>query len=202
MASIQSSNADESIERRQKLVDGQLRTGGVNDAEVLAAFLTVRREDYVAAASLSLAYSDRAQRARLGGGALLPPLMLARLLQALKIAPGESALDVAGGGYSGALLRAMGAKVDEIGADLVFPATSAHGGYGAILVNGGFEIDPIALTDLLAPGGRLAGVRLSQAGGHAVVIERGAVGVSAESVIFECSAPLIAAFAKPAAFVF
>jgi protein-L-isoaspartate(D-aspartate) O-methyltransferase len=200
--SIQSPNADESIERRQKLIDGQLRTGGVNDAEVLAAFLAVPREDYVAGTSLTLAYSDGPQRARAGGANLLPPLMLARLLQALEITPGESVLDVAGGGYSGALLRAMGAKVDEIGADLVFPTTAARGGYGAILVNGGFERDPTSLTDLLAPGGRLAGVRLSQGGGRAVLIERGAVAVSAESVIFECSAPLIAAFAKPAAFAF
>ena len=194
MTSIQSSSANESIERRQKMIDGQLRTGGVNDALVLAAFLTVRREDYVSGESLSLVYSDRAQRARSDGGNMLPPLILARLLQALRVAPGEAALDVAGGGYSGALLRAMGAKVDEIGADLDFLAASSRASYGAILVNGGFAIDPTVLTDRLAPGGRLVGVRLSQSGGHAVVIERGGAGLSAESVLFECSAPLARGF--------
>ncbi len=200
--SIQSANAGKSSERRQKLVDGQLRTGGVNEAAVLAAFLAVRREDYVAGQSLSLIYSDGAQRARSGGESLLPPMVLGRLLQALNVVPGETVLDVAGGGYSSALLRAMGADVDAIGADLAPAAAPAHGRYQAILVNGGFEVDPTSLTDRLAPGGRLVGVRLSQSGGHAVLIERGAAGLSAESVLFECSAPLLAAFAKPPAFAF
>ncbi len=187
----------ESDMRRQKLVDGQLRTGGVNDPAVLAAFLAGPREQFAQEAPLAVVYSDGALKARSGAAKLLPPLALARLVQALALKPGAKTLDVAGGGYSAALMRAMGAEVVEGGAD------AAHGGpFDAILLNGGFEAEPTALTALLAPGGRLAGFRCAPSGGHAVVIERSGHGALDEAAVFEGSAAVLPGFAKPAAFVF
>ncbi|MGD0642602.1 MAG: protein-L-isoaspartate O-methyltransferase, partial [Roseiarcus sp.] len=90
------------IERRLHMVNGQLRVGGVTDLNVLAAFLDTPREAFVAPAQAGLAYLDCDQPA-LGSSdrRLLAPLTLARLLQAATVAPGERALDVAGGsGYS------------------------------------------------------------------------------------------------------
>ena len=194
--------AEGSAERRQKLVDGQLRTGGVNDPEVLSAFLAVPRENYVAGDSLTLAYSDGPQRARADGSPLLSPLKLARLIQALGVKPGESALAVAGGGYSGALLRAMGANVSEVPAGDAAGPVHRGAPFQAILVSAGFSVNPDSLLASLAPGGKLAGFRLSSSGNHAVVIERVAGGGFDESVIFEGSAPVLSAFEKPPAFAF
>lgn len=194
--------ADESGERRQKLVDGQLRTGGVNAPDVLAAFLAVPRENFVAGDSLTLAYSDRPLSARSDSSPLLPPLKLARLIQALDVGAGDCVLAVGGGGYSAALLSAMGAKVAEISAAAASNPPASAGPFRAILVSGGFAVDPVSLLTTLAPGGKLAGFRLSPTGDHAVVIERASGGGTDESVIFEGSAPAIAAFDRPAAFAF
>jgi len=193
---------DESAGRRQRLVDGQLRTGGVNDPDVLAAFLAVPRENYVSGDSLTLAYSDRPQRARADGSPVMPPLKLARLIQALGVKPGESVLTVAGGGYTGALLRAMGAEVTEISAGEAGAPPRNGAPFQAILVSGGFSATPDSLLALLAPGGKLAGFRLSSLGNHAVVIERVAAGGTDEAVIFEGSAPVLPAFETPEAFAF
>ena len=95
------------------MVNGQLRVGGVNDLDVLAAFLgyaarIVRRAG---------AGGVRLSRLRPAGAGLERPsiagaLTLARLLQAAAVEPGERALDVAGGsGYSAAILEQLGASV-------------------------------------------------------------------------------------------
>jgi protein-L-isoaspartate(D-aspartate) O-methyltransferase len=103
------------------------------------------------------------------------------LLQAAAVAPGERALDVAGGsGYSAAILEQMGASVvalesDAGAADAARRALAGHAGievvegdlasgaqgkgpFDVILVNGAFETRPDALIAQLAEGGRLVGV--------------------------------------------
>ena len=101
------------LDRRVHMVNSQLRTGGIVDKVVLAAFLEVPRQRFVASEHELLAYLDRELPAR---GAkfrrLLAPMVLARMLQAVTVTAGDRALDVAGGsGYGAALLAAMGAKV-------------------------------------------------------------------------------------------
>src|SRR6267154_2355842 len=101
------------LDRRLHMVNSQLRTGGIVDKVVLAAFLEVARQRFVAPEHESLAYLDRELPAR---GAkfrrLLAPMVLARMLQAATVSAGDRALDVAGGsGYGAAILAAMGAKV-------------------------------------------------------------------------------------------
>src|SRR5271154_1139027 len=107
------------LDRRLHMVNGQLRTGGVVDKVVLAAFLEVPRQRFVAPEHESLAYVDRELPAR---GAkfrrLLAPMVLARMLQAVTVVAGDRALDVAGGsGYGAAILAAMGAKVVMLESD-------------------------------------------------------------------------------------
>ena len=101
------------LDRRWHMVNGQLRTGGVVDKVLLAAFLEVARQRFVAPEHELLAYLDRELPAR---GAkfrrLLAPMVLARMLQAATVVPSDRALVVAGGsGYGAAILAAMGAKV-------------------------------------------------------------------------------------------
>src|SRR5271170_7866601 len=112
-------SAQSLIEQRRHMVNGQLRVGDVTDRALLAAFLETPRELFVAPAQARLAYLDCDQPA-LGSSSrrLLAPLTLARLLQAAVVAPGDRALDVAGGsGYSAAILERMGARVVALESD-------------------------------------------------------------------------------------
>ena len=85
------------LDRRLHMVNSQLRTGGVVDKAVLAAFLDVPRQPFVAPEFESLAYLDRELPAR---GAkvrrMLAPMVLARMLQAVSVAPTDRALYVGG----------------------------------------------------------------------------------------------------------
>src|SRR5579864_5949021 len=180
---------------RRHMVDGQLRTCDVTDLTLLAAFDTIARETFVAPAHASLAYLDR-QVLALGSSErlLLAPMVLARLIQAARIQPGDKALDVAGGsGYSAMIFAALETRVVALESDegafavaktltarsplvtmVAGPLTKpAPGGpFDVILVNGAFERSPIELLDQLAPGGRLVGVDASFGAPKAVLIER------------------------------
>ena len=210
------------------MVDGQLRVGGVTDLALLAAFLDTPREAFVAPAQAALAYLDCDQPA-LGssGRRLLAPLTLARLLQAATVAPGERALDVAGGsGYSAAILEQLGASVvalesDPGAAEAAQRALAGHAGievvegdlaagarargpFDVILVNGAFESLPEALVAQLAEGGRLVGVEAragAQDAQEAVLIERSAAGISRRT-LFETRAAAIEAFRRAPSFAF
>ncbi|MGO4871016.1 MAG: protein-L-isoaspartate O-methyltransferase family protein [Roseiarcus sp.] len=213
------------IERRLHMVNGQLRVGSVTDLNVLAAFLETPREAFVAAAHAGLAYLDCDQPA-LGssGRRLLAPLTLARLLQAAAVAPGERALDVAGGsGYSAAILEKLGASVvalesDAGAADAARRALAGHaaievvegdlasgardkGLFDVILVNGAFESRPEVLVAQLAEGGRLVGVEAQEGAQEAVLIEKSAAGISRRS-LFETRVATIEAFRRAPSFAF
>src|SRR5271166_3970694 len=167
-------SAETHEDRRLNMVNSQLRTGDVVDKEVLAAFLAVPRERFVAPNFAPLAYLDRDAPA-LGAKTrrLLPPLTLARMLQAAAIKRGERALDVGGGsGYGAALLRHMGAKVVALESDpgaaaaaraelsswpevkvVEGPLDSGAEGlrpFDVIVVEGAFRVSPDRLIALLA----------------------------------------------------
>ncbi|GJE54774.1 protein-L-isoaspartate O-methyltransferase family protein [Methylobacterium thuringiense] len=164
---------------RQLMVDCQLRTFDVNDVAVLDAFATVPRERFVQPGTEDFAYIDRTLRigADDGGGRAMPaPMVLARMIQALKIRPGARVLDVAAGyGYGTALLSELDARVValECQADLAQAArerlgqtakvihgplregAAAQSPYDAILVQGRIETRPQGLLDQLRTDGRL-----------------------------------------------
>jgi protein-L-isoaspartate(D-aspartate) O-methyltransferase len=212
-------------ELRLHMVNGQLRTGGVTDLSVLGAFLDTPRESFVAPSQAALAYLDSDQPA-LGSSErrLLAPLTLARLLQAASVAPGERALDVAGGsGYSAAILERMGASVvalesdaggadaarralkDRAGIEVVVGDLAAgapdKGPFDVILVNGAYESPPDALIAQLAEGGRLVGVEAQSGAQEAVLIEKSAAGISRRT-LFETRVATIEAFRLAPSFAF
>ena len=102
---------------RRMMVDSQVRTFDVNDLAVLAAFDEVPREGFVPAGRESLAYMDQNLPVSDGDGPgerrfMLAPMVLARMIQALELAPGQRVLDIGGGlGYSAAVLLRLGCSV-------------------------------------------------------------------------------------------
>src|SRR5271157_3367936 len=189
-------SAETQREQRLAMVNSQLRTGDVVDREVLAAFLETPRERFVTPEFAALAYLDREIPAR---GArtrrLLPPLTLARMLQAAAVNPGDRALDVGGGsGYGAALLNVMGAKVVALESD-AGAATAAQaelagrpnimvmvgsldkgadelGPFDLIVVEGAFQVSPDGLFARLADPGRLVGIDASIGASQAVLYEK------------------------------
>jgi protein-L-isoaspartate(D-aspartate) O-methyltransferase len=213
------------LDRRLQMVNSQLRTGGIVDKALLAAFLDVPRQRFVAPEHESLAYLDREAPAR---GAkvrrLLAPMVLARLLQAGAVVAGDRALDVAGGsGYGAAILAAMGAKVVMLESDagaaeaakaelhghvniavVVGPLDSgaaALGPFDLIVVEGALGVFPDRLAALLADPGRLVGIDASSESSQAVVYEKTGGAISRRA-LFETKADLLDGFRPSVSFAF
>ena len=210
---------------RRMMVDCQLRTYDVTDATLLAAFDAVPREAFVAPGQEPFAYADRDVPASADGARqVLSPMLLARLIQALAVRPGQRVLDVAGGlGYAAAILARLGADVrglesealaDEAARRLAgagHPVTvragpieaglAAEAPYDAILVNGAVEARPDALIAQLREGGRLACVIGRGRSAKATLFVRGGEGVGSRALL-DAAAPLLEAFRVAPAFVF
>jgi protein-L-isoaspartate(D-aspartate) O-methyltransferase len=213
------------LDRRLHMVNSQLRTYGIVDKAVLAAFLDVPRQRFVGPQYESLAYLDRELPAR---GAkfrrLLAPMSLARLLQAATVVAGDRALDVAGGsGYGAAILAAMGAKVVLLESDAgaaeaakaelhsranvtvvigtLDDGAATLGPFDLIVVEGAFGVFPDRLVALLADPGRLVGIDASSAPSQAVVYERTGGAISRRA-LFEIKADLLDGFQPSVSFAF
>ena len=210
---------------RHTMVDGQLRPNGVTDLDLIAAALDIPRERFVAPGLESIAYLDRDVPAD-PKRALLKPMVLGRLIQALEIAPTDKVLDVGGGsGYAAAILARLAGSVvaleDEpvrakrcgvLAKELGISNVTAVDGmldagwpplapYDAILVNGRCEVEPQTLLRQLGNGGRLAGIFGIGPDAKAMIyrMDKGEIG---GRPLFDAAAPLLPAFAKPPAFVF
>jgi protein-L-isoaspartate(D-aspartate) O-methyltransferase len=212
-------------EARKRMVDGQLRPNRVADARLLTAFQDLPRHLFVPAAMQARSHAD--QDVPLPGGrALLAPMKLARLLQAAAIGAGERVLVAASGpGYAAALLARLGAQVTALEdspelralaeaalrgtapglrAEAADPAAGwpARAPFDAILIEGAVPALPEALAAQLAEGGRLVTV-LRPAGSPGVaVLARRAGGAVSTLELFDCTAPLLPAFAPRPAFAF
>lgn len=225
------SAADESALLRRVMVDRQLRPFDVTDVPVLDQFLATPREKFLPPDLAPLAYSDMAITVQGSheGRALLPPLVLARMIQAAEILPTEAVLDVAGAtGYSAALLSGLAKRVVALESDPDFVAASkanlaAFGApnvqvelrglaegfaeaapYDAILIYGAVEDNLDALFAQLAPNGRLLAItKLDSLGGLQVVrYERSGGKAGGERPLFDAPASALQAFRKAPGFVF
>lgn len=87
---------------------------GIGDRRVLAAIGRVPREEFVPPAQRDSAYTD-APLPIGHGQTISQPLMVALMLQALDVQPGQSVLEVGtGSGYQAALLAELGGEVVTI----------------------------------------------------------------------------------------
>ena len=112
---------------RRMMVDGQIRTFDITDSALLDRMDHVPREKFLPAEQAALAYSDA--RLVLKAGAvsrpLLTPMTLARMVQALRLRPGDRVLDVAGAnGYSAAVVAGLAGSVVALESEPAFSAAA------------------------------------------------------------------------------
>lgn len=165
---------------RTTMVDTQIRPSDVTKFTVIEAMLNVPREVYVPNSQRDAAYIDALVTLE-KGRVVLDARTLAKMLDALDIQSDELVLDIGVGlGYSSAVIARMaeaviaveddGARAEEAQSTLseqgvdnavvhtgaLTEGAAAHGPYDVIVLQGGVEQLPAALTDQLKEGGRIA----------------------------------------------
>lgn len=230
--SIDPSTSDPSAISRRTMVDCQIKTFDVTDSALLARMLEAPRERFLPAELEPVAYSDSSLQVKSSvPGAkprsLLPPMILARLIQSARVLASDKVLVVAaGGGYSTALLAGLAADVvavesdprlfEDLRANLdAFGLKSVRAllgplGAGApqeapfdvILVDGGVAANLDSLLAQLKDGGRLVTVqRLADGASKAVRYDK-ADGATGYRILFDASAPVLDAFQTAEEFTF
>ncbi|MBI4724602.1 MAG: protein-L-isoaspartate O-methyltransferase, partial [Rhodomicrobium sp.] len=157
---------------------------------------------------------------------LLPPMVLARLLQYADPAPTDRALDIGGvTGYSAAVLAKLCAKVDALEASESLAEgmekcleragngnVTVHAGalnkgldkskpFDVILINGGILEEPKELFGQLAEGGRLVTILRKGWFGQAYLFTKNAGAISGRA-IFDAGADILHGFEIKPQFVF
>lgn len=214
------------LRARRAMVANQLRPGGVADPAVLAAFAELPRERFVPSAFRDAAYSDA--EIPLGRGRWLPPpLVAARLIEAVGLTARKSALVVgAGTGYMAVasarlasavfalesdsdLLARASALAAELGADAVVARQAPletgdpeQAPFDAILFCGAAAWMPPALLAQLAEGGVLAAVMMDGDGSGRATLFHNRRGVIVRHVVFDAFLRVLPEFAAPETFVF
>lgn len=211
---------------RHNMVECQVRPNKVTDERLLAAMSELPRERFLPKPRQGVAYVD--EDIPLGDGRyLMEPMVLARLIQAAAVAPGDLALDVGcGSGYSTAVLARLcdtvvaleshaglaaeaTAALAELGIDnaAVFERPLAKGyakqaPYDVILFGGAIAQLPEAIVNQLGEGGRLVAVVAERQGmGKGTLFVRRS-GVVSSRVLFDAATPLLPEFAPESRFVF
>ncbi|WP_108482819.1 protein-L-isoaspartate O-methyltransferase family protein [Oceaniglobus ichthyenteri] len=209
--------------RRTMMVDTQIRPSDVTKFPIINAMLTVPREAFVPNAKREAAYVG--EHIDVGGGrVILDPRILAKMLDALDLNPGELVLDLGCGyGYSSAILSRLAEAVvaieedpsmaqdaagalSDAGADNVaviegplIDGSPKHGPYDAIIIQGGVEQVPQAILEQLNEGGRIA--CLFQDGASGVCrIGYKVDGQMSWRYAFDATAPVLPGFDRALAF--
>jgi len=102
---------------RVNMIKQQIRPWDVIDERVLGTMMDIPREPFVPDAYRGLAYADI--EVPIGGGqVMMTPRLVARMLQALAVQPGERVLEIgSGSGYVTACLAALGRQVVSLELD-------------------------------------------------------------------------------------
>ena len=210
---------------RFNMVEQQIRTWEVLDQDVLDLLFHVRREEFVPPAHRALAFADL-ELPLPGGQRMWAPKVEARVLQTLKLRPGESVLEIGtGSGYFTALLASRAADVTTVEIDPALSSSAAakllrHGytnvrreigdgaqGWGeelydAIVLTGSTPLLPEKFLAQLKPNGRAFAIVGEAPAMTARLIEWTAPGSRVTTDLFETViAPLVNA-AAPSRFKF
>jgi protein-L-isoaspartate(D-aspartate) O-methyltransferase len=196
---------------RANMIESQVRTNDVSDLALQTAIRAVAREDYIVEAKRAFAYAELTGPSP-SGRELWKPRDFAKMIQAAKPIAGERALVIAGaGGYSAAVLAAMGCDVtihDDVpcafaGVTCTTGAltTPPAGPFDIVLVDGGVETVPESWGGVLSEGGRLCVVVLAGPMGTAQIMTKSG-GVLSSRVAFDAMVPRLHGFEAASVFAF
>ncbi len=166
-------------ELRERMVERQIESRGIRDAALLEAFRDVPREEFVAPSYGAQAYGDHPLPIE-AGQTISQPYIVALMIEAAAIKPGDRVLEVgAGSGYAAAVISRIAAEVIAIerkpelvavarermqrlgyGNVMIVEGDGTRGWadgapYDAILAAASGSHVPPQLLEQLAPGGRL-----------------------------------------------
>lgn len=212
------------VTRRRMMVDTQIRPSDVTEFPIIDAMLTIPREVFVPSERMERAYMDGP--VDLGEGRfVLEPRCFAKMLDALNLTSQDFVLDIGAGlGYSSAVIARIAEAVvaveseaelageaqsllAEQGVDNVIlhegvlaEGAAEHGPYDVIIVQGGVEDLPAALSDQLKDGGRIVCLFMEGALGQ-VKVGYKKDGQIAWRFAFNAGAPVLQGFNKSVEFV-
>jgi len=96
---------------REAMVERQLRRRGISEQGILDAFLAVPREQFISQEHAQLAYGDHPLPIE-ANQTISQPYIVALMIQAAAIKPGDKVLEVgAGSGYAAAVISRIAGKV-------------------------------------------------------------------------------------------
>ena len=99
---------------REAMIERQLKRRGINEQAILEAFLSVPREKFVSPEYEHQAYSDHPLPIE-AGQTISQPYIVALMIQAAEIEPGDKVLEIgAGSGYAAAIISRIADKVVAI----------------------------------------------------------------------------------------
>lgn len=210
---------------RENMVQQQIRTWDVLDQRILDLLEAMPREDFVPEPYRNLAYAEMS--IPLGHGeVMMPPVVEARMLQALDIAPHETVLEIGtGSGFVTALLAKLGRHVHSVEIHPKFTNQAAdclaahaimnvslHTGDAAqgwansgqvdvIAITGSLPILPDTFQQTLNPGGRLFAIVGDAPAMEAVLITRLSDKEFHRETLFETDLPVLRNALQPNRFV-
>lgn len=210
---------------RENMVLQQIRTWDVLDQRVLDLLEAMPREDFVPEIYRNLAYAD--MRIPLGQGeVMMPPVVEARMLQALDIQPHDTVLEIGtGSGFVTALLAKLARHVHSVEIHPKFTETAAqtltdHGIINVTLHTGDAargwtnsgQVDVLAITgslptlpevfqQTLNPGGRLFAIVGDSPAMEAMLITRLGDKEFHRETLFETDLPVLRNAHQPNRFV-
>lgn len=181
---------------REIMVDSQVRTQDVTDLAIIDAMRAFPRETLAPAGKTWLAYAD-SEIEYAPGRWMLRPRDVAKLLQALRPRPKETALAIAAP-YAAEILASIGLEVTRVdGGDL----KNVAGTWDVIVCEGAVAKALGSWVSALKPGGRLGVVERDGPVGRAMLYIRTdeAVGVRP---VFDSTPPVLAGFEPARGFTF
>ena len=210
---------------RRNMVDSQIRTNKVTNAELLKALEVVPRERFLPPEWAHAAYVDE-NLPLASGRYLMEPMVFARLVQLADPQVTDRVLVVgSGSGYGAAVLANLVRSVVALESDpglaargreqfarlRIDQATQADGPltegwplkapYEIILVEGAVEVLPGSLFEQLADGGRLVAVVETDGIGRATLFDK-RNDVLSHRTVFDASVPVLPGLKRKRGFVF
>jgi protein-L-isoaspartate(D-aspartate) O-methyltransferase len=211
---------------RLNMVESQVRPNRVTDTRIVMAMLELPRENFVPKPLRGVAYVD--EDVHIGDGRyLMEPMVLARLVQAAAITAEDVVLEIGTGtGYGAAVLSRLASTVVALESDAALAKGAAktlanlgidnvavvetpvpqgyarQAPYNVIVLGGGVEQIPSAITDQLAEGGRLVAVVVPPGQAGRAVLATRLAGTVSTRAIFDAASPILPGFTAEPGFVF